>query len=512
MSQINFCSQCGAPLTDVSANFCSKCGYKFAYTEEVKHVAPASESTIVANETTINPIKNLKFTKYGRLFGIMGVAISLLATIIIIYNLCTEAALDSAPLSINRAIFGISNIHLWNSPSLSFMTFILIVLALLSQYYLRRFADTQTTSEDVTHIRKVAFGLLITIIGGILSFGSIAHIIDNDYYDLYFVSFINIAMIGISLYGIIHIIKHLNRYQQSANISDGIRKYIMLTKILTFIILATLSTAVLLEFIFKVCYVADVLYNDEYFVMIVLYSLLMIVIFSLVGVISTLAIIRFSIGVPTITDEEHCMIDTRLTECSSNKRQLTNMLYIFASISLMYAVVSFANMINSDDYLYYGDFMATNFKEITGLTGFGGYLVLFAIATIFLIHKAPNQNKWSMVAIISMIAGGFNTICLQWLFGYLYDVRIIILGLLPLCAGYILYIWFSECDRVSKIIITALSFMPLIAILICNDINHHILYYFLLFNNFIVITAAYIYVIIRINGIQSVKDKLLGQI
>lgn len=167
MSQINFCSQCGAPLTDVSANFCSKCGYKFAYTEEVKHVAPVSESTIVANETTINPIKNLKFTKYGRLFGIMGVAISLLATIIIIYNLCTEAALDSAPLSINRAIFGISNIHLWNSPSLSFMTFILIVLALLSQYYLRRFADTQTTSEDVTHIRKVAFGLLITIIGGI---------------------------------------------------------------------------------------------------------------------------------------------------------------------------------------------------------------------------------------------------------------------------------------------------------------------------------------------------------
>ena len=107
MSQINFCSQCGAPLTDANANFCSQCGYKFAYTEEVKHVAPVSESTIVANETTINPIKNLKFTKYGRLFGIMGVAISLLATIIIIYNLCTEAALDSAPLSINRAIFGI---------------------------------------------------------------------------------------------------------------------------------------------------------------------------------------------------------------------------------------------------------------------------------------------------------------------------------------------------------------------------------------------------------------------
>ena len=46
MSQINFCCQCGAPLTDANANFCSQCGYKFVRAAEI--VPDSSIETITA--------------------------------------------------------------------------------------------------------------------------------------------------------------------------------------------------------------------------------------------------------------------------------------------------------------------------------------------------------------------------------------------------------------------------------------------------------------------------------
>ena len=511
MSQINFCSKCGQPLTNATANFCSNCGYKFVRIEELEvapieaaPIAPVVEIPQQEETNTTDQIKNLNFTKYGKLFGIMGTAISGIATIIIIHSFFQLWHYQTSFASLNRFIFGMDGSYMCSMSVDTFMTFVMIALALLSHYYLRRFADTQTTLEDTTHIRKMAFGVLLTIIGGILSFVSIVNIAATyEYHAINQASFFNLSGVAIIIYGVYHIIKHLNRYQHSSNISDNIRKYVKLVKILTFVILMILLTSMLMELINKFAWEIAIT---------ILCIVMTLAVFSIIGTISIFTIIAFNKkNTPTITEEQSNEIEARLAESKSSKHQLTSMLYVFAGITLIYTAQSFVMGLQNPEYNRHV-LEGINFDELTNLGGFGCCLPLFVLATIFLIHKAPNQKRGAIVAIIMMTAGGFNLMWMQLIgISNPFADNALFMGIsyIPLCVGYLLYVWFSKSDLISRIILTVLPFMPLFNGVIENLIpyDHNFLVGSVISINYIIFAAAYIYVIIRINGLQSVKAK-----
>ena len=91
--------------------------------------------------------------------------------------------------------------------------------------------------------------------------------------------------------------------------------------------------------------------------------------------------------------------------------------------------------------------------------------------------------------------------------GYNLSTIIYIHSALALAAGYFLYIWTAECDILSKIIITAAALCPLsIYLTALMDAPDAVTTLHAMLNQ-IVCAAAYIYVIIRINGLQSIKAK-----
>ena len=106
MSQINFCSQCGAPLSDANANFCSKCGYKFKRTDEV--TAPTVETPV---ESVNGLIKNTLYAKYSRNLGIVGLAISSILCLMLTIRLFTiwdgYDCIETSALSFNSALFNV---------------------------------------------------------------------------------------------------------------------------------------------------------------------------------------------------------------------------------------------------------------------------------------------------------------------------------------------------------------------------------------------------------------------
>ena len=55
MSEINFCSKCGAQVTDPEANFCMKCGNMFRRNEESAHVQNVAEEKEPAPEVMESP-------------------------------------------------------------------------------------------------------------------------------------------------------------------------------------------------------------------------------------------------------------------------------------------------------------------------------------------------------------------------------------------------------------------------------------------------------------------------
>ena len=99
MSQINFCSQCGAPLTDANANFCSQCGYKFVRAAEI--VPDSSIETLTAqgegapiDSGSAKLVNNSYFSKYARAIGVFGILLSTAACAILIgiyYHLCSSS-------------------------------------------------------------------------------------------------------------------------------------------------------------------------------------------------------------------------------------------------------------------------------------------------------------------------------------------------------------------------------------------------------------------------------------
>ena len=517
MSQINFCSQCGAPLSDANANFCSQCGYKFIRTEEV--TAPAAE-TPAKNADGL--VKNSYYAKYSRNLGIVGLAISSILCLMLTIRLFTiwdgYDCIETSALSFNSALFNVGENYSYFSFNKLLAVAFPILLSFIACYYLRRFADAQTTPDKAAHTRKIASGVLIATIGWLLSFAYI--VVDSDPYYYYcdygfangsHTSFFNLLGVAISLLGVLLVWNNLRKMQASNLASEGAKRFVKLATILTLLTAIVIATEFVVEFIFKCCAYADVVDYEGVLVVLTLYTLLHIALFAIVGVISLFAIISLSKSAPQLSAEEYNAVETRVVESNSPKSKLTCMLYIFAGIAIVCCVSWVLILIESIAFsldLYISS-NANLIKHIFG--AFGLYIPLMAIATMYLINKTSDGKKTSLLGYILMIAGG-TLMYLLHMSGVAYFngnmfTFIYIHGGLALAAGYFLYIWTAECDILSKIIITAAALYPLSNYLTAlMDAPYAVTALHAMLNQ-IVCAAAYIYVIIRLNGRENVIAK-----
>lgn len=520
MAQIKFCSQCGAPLTNANANFCSQCGYKFERIEEV--ATPAVEAPA---KNTDGLVKNSYYAKYSRNLGIVGLVISsimcLMITLVAIPMICNYDGynwyLSSTELSFNSVI---SYMSPWHDVTINNLLIVVIpiVSSFIACYYLRRFADAQTTPDKAAHTRKIASGVLIATIGWLLSFAYI--VVDSDPYYYYcdygfangsHTSFFNLLGVAISLLGVLLVWNNLRKMQASNLASEGAKRFVKLATILTLLTAIVIATEFVVEFIFKCCAYADVVDYEGVLVVLTLYTLLHIALFAIVGVISLFAIISLSKSAPQLSAEEYNAVETRVVESNSPKSKLTCMLYIFAGIAIVCCVSWVLILIESIAFsldLYISS-NANLIKHIFG--AFGLYIPLMAIATMYLINKTSDGKKTSLLGYILMIAGG-TLMYLLHMSGVAYFngnmfTFIYIHGGLALAAGYFLYIWTAECDILSKIIITAAALYPLSNYLTAlMDAPYAVTALHAMLNQ-IVCAAAYIYVIIRLNGRENVIAK-----
>ena len=520
MAQIKFCSQCGAPLTNANANFCSQCGYKFERIEEV--AAPAVETPA---KNIDGLVKNSYYAKYSRNLGIVGLVISsimcLMITLVAIPMICNYDGynwyLSSTELSFNSVI---SYMSPWHDVTINNLLIVVIpiVSSFIACYYLRRFADAQTTPDKAAHTRKIASGVLIATIGWLLSFAYI--VVDSDPYYYYcdygfangsHTSFFNLLGVAISLLGVLLVWNNLRKMQASNLASEGAKRFVKLATILTLLTAIVIATEFVVEFIFKCCAYADVVDYEGVLVVLTLYTLLHIALFAIVGVISLFAIISLSKSAPQLSAEEYNAVETRVVESNSPKSKLTCMLYIFAGIAIVCCVSWVLILIESIAFsldLYISS-NANLIKHIFG--AFGLYIPLMAIATMYLINKTSDGKKTSLLGYILMIAGG-TLMYLLHMSGVAYFngnmfTFIYIHGGLALAAGYFLYIWTAECDILSKIIITAAALYPLSNYLTAlMDAPDAVTALHAMLNQ-IVCAAAYIDVIIRLNGRENVIAK-----
>ena len=516
MAQIKFCSQCGAPLTNANANFCSQCGYKFERIEEV--AAPAVETPA---KNIDGLVKNSYYAKYSKLFGIIGLCISAIMGLmlpIVMILISENYYLATSYLSLNGTISQV--LDPWSDISF-FMLMIVtipIIASFVACYYLRRFADSQTAFKAM-YIRKIALGVCITIVGWMLSL-ICSHTCDPflpyysfeyNYYGESNVSFLNLLGVAISLLGVLLVWINLKKLRSLNLATEGAQRFVELTSILTLIVFIILAAEFVMEFIFKCCVSVDIVDYDGALVVVILYTLLHLAIFAIVGVISLFAIISLSKSAPMVDAKEYCEVEARVTESNSPKSKLTRMLYIFAGISLACCAMYTLNFIGGIAYDL-DIFYSINFTPVLRTFGrFGMYIPLIAIAVILLANKTPNRKKSSLLGIIFMLAGGFTMLFLNVVFGYVWygDFATILFvnGGLALAAGYFLYIWTAECDILSKIIITAAALCPLSNNLTAlMDAPYAVTALHAMLNQ-IVCAAAYIYVIIRLNGRENVIAK-----
>ena len=108
--------------------------------------------------------------------------------------------------------------------------------------------------------------------------------------------------------------------------------------------------------------------------------------------------------------------------------------------------------------------------------------------------------------IINMLLGG-DLFTIIYVHGALAAGIIYVHGALALAAGYFLYVWTAECDILSKIIITVAALCPLSNYLTAlMDAPDAVTALHAMLNQ-IVCAAAYIDVIIRLNGRENVIAK-----
>lgn len=520
MAQIKFCSQCGAPLTNANANFCSQCGYKFERIEEV--AAPAVEAPA---KNADDLVKNSYYAKYSRNIGIVGLVISSIMCLMIplfaISMICGYDGcnwyLYNTELSFNSVISCMSSWHDVTTNNL-LMVVIPIVSSFIACYYLRRFADAQTTPDKAAHTRKIASGVLIATIGWLLSLAYIVKYSEPYYHywdyistDYTHTSFINLLGVAISIFGVFVVWNNLRKMQASNLVSESAKRFVKLATTLTLLTLIIIATEFVVEFIFKCCAFDGIVEHEGALVVLTLYSLLHTALFAIVGVISFFAIISLSKSAPQLSAEEYNAVETRAVESNSPKSKLTRMLYIFAGIAIACCVSWVLSLIESIAFsldLY----ISSNANLIEHMFGaFGLYIPLMAIATMCLINKTSDGKKRSLLGYILMIAGG-TLMYLLHMSGVVYYDNIILIfiyihGALALAAGYFLYIWTAECDILSKIIITAAALCPLSNYLTASmDAPDAVTALHAMLNQ-IVCAAAYIYVIIRLNGRENVIAK-----
>ena len=517
MAQIKFCSQCGAPLTNANANFCSQCGYKF---ERIEEVAAPTVETPAKNADGL--VKNSYYAKYSRNLGIIGLCISAIMGLmlpIVMILISENYYLATSYLSLNGTISQVLNP--WSGISF-FMLMIVtipIIASFVASYYLRRFADSQTALDTAMYIRKIALGVCITIVGWMLSL-ICSHTCDPflpyysfeyNYYGESNVSFLNLLGVAISLLGVLLVWINLKKLRSLNLATEGAKRFVELTSILTLIVFIILAAEFVMEFIFKCCVSVDIVDYDGALVVVILYTLLHLAIFALVGVISLFAIISLSKNAPIVTAREYHEIETRVTESNTYKSKLTRMLYIFAGISLVCCAMYALNFIGGIAYDL-DIFYSINFTPVLRTFGrFGMYIPLIAIATMCLINKTSDGKKRSLLGYILMIAGGTTMLIINMLLGVYWGYNlftiIYIHSALALAAGYFLYIWTAECDILSKIIITAAALCPLSNYLTAlMDAPYAVTALHAMLNQ-IVCAAAYIYVIIRLNGRENVIAK-----
>lgn len=278
MSQINFCSQCGAPLTDVSANFCGKCGYKFVRAEDDgrKDLSPTEKSHTQEETNTTGLVKNIYYTKYAQKIGIYGaITTSLSATLLfalILINLSSG----------------------WHHFSTDHIFFIAIApFSFIVYSNLKKFTKAQTSNECACIIRRLTtLALCIIIIGLISSVGSIVG---------YLVSIVSrfiahLAYIGLCCIILINI-KNIKKYSHN----DNFNKYVNLIYIFLLITIGFLLAMTTLSFM-----------AHHSLIYYTLYSICQLSVITIVCIASLFTIFKLGRNAPEVTPEQLAEIKARL--------------------------------------------------------------------------------------------------------------------------------------------------------------------------------------------------------
>ena len=290
MSQINFCSQCGAPLTDANANFCSQCGHKFAQPEEVANTTPQTEAQphadVLPQERTV---KNPYYLKYLLSTGISGILISAFAATLALFIL--------RRFLVSGTEYELGDTSCNYLPN-NFLFIIPVLFGFYSFKQLRNFANTQVIPETKATIRKISLCVLMIIIGGVINiYGSQITFEDGI---LILLSLTGLAgcILGLVFTSII-VHKARSLYSSDSNINN----FMQMTKKMTFISAILLATSFLLEFSYK----CSVLYGVSYYEMTalpIISTIIYIVVYLLILIISIRFIITLRKNVPLITAEE----------------------------------------------------------------------------------------------------------------------------------------------------------------------------------------------------------------
>ena len=306
MSQINFCSQCGAPLTDANANFCSQCGYKFVRAAEI--VPDSSIETLTAqgegapiDSGSAKLVNNSYFSKYARAIGVFGILLSTAACAILIgiyYHLCSSSNDLLSFLDIDSNFLPNHIIFLVLTP-----------LAFVLYKQLRNFANAQTTHETTISVRKISIAVLLTIICGTAnSIASLIPLIDGRFF-----IFINVLCIGLYINNLLFTLSSINKIKNNHSTNDAIHSYLLTIKSLTYTIIVILSLILVLELLCKICLFT----NNTIFDIVckstsTISTILHIVMYIILIIASFFTIFKLGRNAPEVTPEQLAEIKARL--------------------------------------------------------------------------------------------------------------------------------------------------------------------------------------------------------
>ena len=309
MSEINFCSKCGAQVTDPEANFCMKCGYKF---ERIKEAAAPAVESLPQEEPApqiepapqVETVKNHFYLKYVLSTGISGILISAFSAILTFVVLCF--LISCSENEYNEFFpydFGdLKSNYLPNN----ILLLIPVLFSLFSFKQLRNFANTQVVPEFRAAIRKISLCILIVIIGGVGNIiGSQIPFKDGA------LILLNLVALAGCIFGLIFTSINIGKAQKLYAQDSNIYGFMRMARIITFISAILLALSLQLELMYKINVLDGILYHD----MIgypILSSMLYIAFFVLLFIMSIRFIVTLRNNIPMVTKEQYEEIKRKL--------------------------------------------------------------------------------------------------------------------------------------------------------------------------------------------------------